>query len=502
MTMVCGWAFLLIACSSKPSAVPTTFTETTDSLAMYPDYRDVTIPPNIAPLNFQLTDSSATEYVVAFDAEATPEVGFTCGACEDGKIDIDLPLWRQLLHDARGQSITVCVYAHRPAGWVRYQPFTMRVAEEEIDPYLTYRLIEPGYEYYSQLGIYQRNLTNFDVETVYENDRTFSSDNCHCINCHNFQANDTERMILHVRENHKGTIVTHGNDAYKMIIKHDSILASGAYACWHPTLPLVAFSSNKTAQVFHMHYNEKIEVYDAASDLILFDADNNEVRTILRTSDHFETFPCWSADGTRLYYCTARLPKMPEENFEANLVLRYDSLLYDIYSMPFDTVTYTFGEPQIEINASAQHKSCSVPRVSPDGRYLVFAYASYGQFHLYHKDSDLWCKDLQEGNLYPLTDSNSNDVESYHSWSSNSRWQVFSSRRDDGDYTRTYIAYFDAQGQGHRAFLLPQRDPEYNLLLLKSYNCPELTKNAVQVSTEQIRHLIYNTEAELATYKE
>ena len=358
-------ALLLLSCTGRRASVPATFTELTDSAVIYPDYRDVTIPPNIAPLNFIITDAEAAEYVAT--------VGdLVCGAADDGKIDMDTTAWRQLLADARGKDLAVNIYARRPAGCVRYSPFTLHVAEEEIDPYVTYRLIEPGYEVYFQLGIYERNLTNFEVRTIYENDRSTDGQS-HCINCHQFQNNDTERMYLHVRESYKGTVVTQGKEAHKILIKHDSIIASGAYGGWHPTLPLVAFSSNKTAQFFHYHYPEKIEVYDAESDIILYDAEHNEVRNIRRTPDHFETFPSWSADGTRLYYCDARLPKFEYTNFEASLVMHYDSLLYDIYSIPFDTVTYTFGEPRLEVNASAQGLSASVPRESPDGRYLLYA---------------------------------------------------------------------------------------------------------------------------------
>jgi len=444
------------------------------------------------------------------DAFVADIEGVICGASENGKFDIDSTAWRSLLAEHRGKEIHINIYAHRKQAWVRHPAFTIYVAEEDIDPYLTYRLIEPGYELYFQLGIYQRNLTNFDVATIYENTRTHKINEAHCINCHNFQNNDTERMLLHVRENHKGTVITNGSEAHKIIIKHDSIIASGAYACWNPVHPLIAFSTNHTAQVFHLDYHEKIEVYDSESDLLLYDADKNSVRHIIRTPDYFETFPCWSADGTRLYYCTARLPKFEAENFEAGLVVRFDSLLYDLYSMPFDTATYTFGEPRLEVNASAQQLSCSEPRVSPDGRYLLFPVAKYGQFHLYHQSSDLWVKDLTKDNestllsdnSYPLTESNSPLAESYNSWSSNSRWIAFSSRRDDNDFTRTYIAYFDREGKGHRAFLLPQRDPEYNLLLIKSYNVPELTRNPIRVSRETMEHTILHTDAELATYEQ
>ena len=495
MLVVAG--VLMSACSGRPSSLPSTFTEVADSARIYPDYRDVTIPPNIAPLNFMVLDDAADAFVADLG-------GLVCGAGSDGKMDIDTAAWRSLLTAQRGKDIEVHIYARRPQGWVRQPGFTLHVAEEDIDPYVTYRLIEPGYELYYQLGIYQRNLTNFDVTTIYENDRDKRQGESHCINCHNFQNNGTERMYLHVRENHRGTVVTHGQEAHKILIKHDSIIASGAYGNWHPFLPLVAFSTNKTEQFFHFKYHEKIEVFDQRSDLLLYDAEHNEVRHIIRTPDHFETFPCWSADGTRLYYCDAKMPPAKVSRADLAVIASYDCLFYDLYSVPFDTATYTFGEPRLEVEASAQGMSCSVPRVSPDGRYLLYALALYGQFHLYHHSADLWVKDLQDSTVtdYPLTASNSPDADSYHSWSSNSRWFVFSSRRDDGDYTRTYIAYFDRQGQGHRAFLLPQRDPEYNLMLLKSFNVPELTRTPVPFGQLEMEHVIKHTEAELATYKE
>ena len=490
---------LLVGCGGNPQAVPLDYSEATDSLVIYPDYREVVVPPNMAPLNFMVCDQEASEFVVSYDD------ALVVGAGADGKLDIDTLVWRQLLADAKGRTLSVTVYAHRPAGWVRYQPFTMDVAEEEIDPFLSYRLIEPGYELYRQLGIYQRNLTNFDEAVVYENNREFSNDDNHCINCHNYQAYDTDRMLFHVRASHGGTVIIKGAEAHKVAMKHDSILTSGVYPSWHPTMPLVAFSTNKTGQVFHMLHPEKIEVLDEASDLLLYDADKNTVCHILHTKDAMETFPCWAPDGSCLYYCRAAVPaSLLGEHNPIDTALKYDSLLYDIYSMPFDAETRTFGEPRLEVDASGMGKSTSVPRISPDGRYLLFTLGDYGQFHIWHRSSDLWVKRItDEGadSLYALSAANSPEwPDSYHTWSSNGRWIVFASRRDDHNYSRVFIAYFDRDGQAHRAFMLPQRDPQYNTLLLKSYNVPELTKRAVQVSRETLNHVIYHTEAENAQY--
>ena len=193
-----------------------------------------------------------------------------------------------------------------------------------------------------------------------------------------------------------------------------------------------------------------------------------------------------------------------------DFIAKYDSILYDIYSIPFDSKTRTFGEPRLEVDASGQGHSTSVPRISPDGRYMLYTQGDYGQFHIWHKSADLWVKKIQEegsenaegAEPYPLVAANSAEADSYHTWSSNGRWIVFASRRLDAAYSRAFIAYFDKNGQARKAFLMPQRDPELNTFLLKSYNVPELTKNSVKVSIEKLNHVVYNTEPELATYEE
>ena len=80
---------------------------------------------------------------------------------------------------------------------------------------------------------------------------------------------------------------------------------------------------------------------------------------------------------------------------------------------------------------------------------------------------------------------NSPESESYPSFSSNGRWIMTASRRDDGNYTRPYISYFDAQGKCHKAFAVPQEDPELNTLLLRSYNRPEFMKEKVKFTPQQ-----------------
>ncbi len=479
----------LVLAACKPSAVvPTDATAVSEQAQIYPDYRDITVPPNIAPLNI-LVKSEGSEFVGCIEGGGQQVVA---AAGSDGTLQFDSLEWKSLLKAAQGKDLQVTLYAQREGSWVKFPSYAIHVADEPIDRYLSYRLIEPSYELYRQMGLYQRDLESFNVSTIYENNRTYKDDDNHCVNCHNYQNYSTQHMLFHVRGKHGGTVFVNNGKVEKRTIKSDSILAGATYPTWHPRKNWVVFSSNQTGQAFHIRNHQKVEVMDYGSDLIFYDVDKGTIRNILKTDTDLETFPCWAPDGKKLYYCVAHVPEFAgaSDSARTDRIMQISlQVRYNVMSMTFDEATGQFGEPQLEVDCVSQHKSAAVPRISPDGRYLLFTVADYGQFHIWHKTADLYVKDLQTGAVYPLTEANSKDVDSYHTWSSNGRWIVFSSRRDDGSFTRPYIAYFDKQGRAHKAFLLPQENPLQNIQLNKSYNVPELTKDAVRA--EGIKEEIY-----------
>lgn len=160
----------------------------------------------------------------------------------------------------------------------------------------------------------------------------------------------------------------------------------------------------------------------------------------------------------------------------------YDKVRYDLCAISFDPDSRRFGTVVDTLyKASEFRQSVSFPRVSPDGKWLMFTRSGYGNFTIWHKDADLCMVNLETGVCTVMDPLNSADVESYHSWSSNSRWVVFSSRRDDGLYTRPYIAYIDREGKARKPFLLPQADVSYYDRLMMSYNIPEFITGKVKV---------------------
>lgn len=122
-----------------------------------------------------------------------------------------------------------------------------------------------------------------------------------------------------------------------------------------------------------------------------------------------------------------------------------------------------------------------MPRISPDGKWLVVTVADYGCFPIWHHEADLCIINLQTKECQPLSAANSRDTESYHSWSSNGRWLVFGSRRVNGLYTMPYICHIDKNGKASKPFLLPQKSPDFYDKCLKSFNIPEFVKDKVEL---------------------
>ncbi len=480
-----------LSCSEK---LPTVFTSENKDAAIYPDYRGVTIPSNIAPLNFHIKDS-ADQYITRIYSSGGDEL-----IVPGRKVMINLNDWKKFLANNQGKSYSVDIFMKKGQTWYKYKTIKNTIAPEQIDGYISYRLIEPGYMGYELLTINQRDLTNFKEREIYNNMK-FSSENdkSQCINCHSYQNYRTGNMQMHVRQYKGGTVIVTDGKAVKFNTKSDSTLSAGVYPSWHPKEKLIAYSVNTIGQTFHSKDTEKVEVLDTESDIVLLDVEKREIRYVVRDPNSLETWPSWSPDGKMLYFASARFIRQSEEKF-VDVVQNYKSIRYDLLRIPFDPVTRQFGTPDTVFRANKIGKSVALPRISPDGRYLLFTLADYGNFHIWHKSSDLYLMDLQNMNVRNLKEINSPEVDSYHSWSSNGRWNIFSTRRDDGSYTRPYITYFDKNGVAHKPFILPQKDPEYYGNLFKSFNIPEFTIEPVKLSVNDFYKTI-TKEGVPVTYK-
>ena len=446
---------------------------------LFPDYRDVTVPCNIAPLNFSyLGEEECCLIVSGTDGETLLEM-------KDGLVSFPPSFWKRLTGRNKGKTVKLTLVIRSGDQWISLKPFCFHISPDPIDSYLSYRLIPPGYEGWKNMGIYQRDLRTYEQVPLYENRLTDGN----CVNCHAYCDRDPGKMLFHARAGFDGTVVLRDGEAVRLDTESDPALSPLVYPCWHPSGRYIAFSVNRTRQSFFNSHPDRIEVYDTASDVVVYDLETCRfIRSpLLASSSVFETFPAFSPDGRSLYFCSAHAVD--------SLPGRYADVRYNLCRIPFDPEDISFGtEVDTLYDAASEGKSVSFPRVSPDGRFLVFTLHAHGTFSIWHKDADLYLLDLRTNRLFPLDKANSDDVESYHSWSGNSRWMVFSSRRTDGLYTRPFITYIDSSGQACKPFLLPQKDPlAYYMRLMYSYNIPELTSERVEIDKYKISKLLRNS---------
>lgn len=438
--------------------------------SIYPDYTGVTIPVGIAPLNF----SAADDEVELIDVRVRGSKGGELHV-QGQWADFDIEEWHRLTGQNQGGRLTLTVAMLTRNVWRQYKDFHIDISPEPLGEWgLTYRRIAPGYETYTWMGLFQRDLSTFK-ETPF----MLSTSIVGCVNCHTSRQTDPSRMVFHVRGKNSATVVQ--NEGRREILRavNDSLGGAMVYPYWHPSGNYCAFSTNDTQQSFHASGPKRIEVFDNHSDVVVYHAESHRIITspLLSAEDWSENVPVFSADGRTLFFLTA-----PQHEFPRDIKAHR----YSLCRIGFDPQTGTFGERvDTVINAERVGKSVTWPRPSYDGRWLLFTLADYGYFSVWHDESDQFLLDLRTGDVRELAELNSPRADSYHNWSVNSRWVVFTSRRDDGLYTRLYLAAIDSCGHAAKPFLLPQRHPkEYYRNSMYSFNTPDFTLTEVDFDAQ------------------
>ncbi|MDP4224519.1 MAG: cytochrome C biosynthesis protein [Bacteroidota bacterium] len=464
------WILISSGCSRgiNEKAINTDRKPSTD-----PDYSDITIPPNIAPMNFRIMEEGRYFSATVYSGKGDYQLKLNSS---DGTIRFPEKAWKKLTAGSTGDTIKIQIWSYKKGSDLhqKFDPVYLFVSKDRIDPYLAYRLIYPGYYSWSHIRIIQRSIESFEETPIFDNQIMEKN----CANCHSFNRNRADRFMIHIRGSLGGTYFVKDGKITRTDPKIDAMPGSATYPSWNPDGRFVAFSSNQVRQSFYSIPEKNIEVFDLVSSLIIYDTEKNEILTVTDrdTTKYLQTFPSWSPDGKYLYYCRA-LPHKSASNPE------FDDITgthYDLMRKSFDTQNRTFGESEIVFNASAINKSVSFPRISPDGRYLVFTIHDYGTFPIWHQEADLWMLDMKTG-ISSAMNVNSDRTESYHTWSANSRWLVFSSKRIDGRTARPYFAHIDSLGNQGKPFVLPQKDPSLYDRMLESFNIPEFVDAKIKI---------------------
>ena len=473
---LCAILLCLIACTSRPEH-PTKV----DRLpAIYPDYIGVTIPADIAPLDFNFADETIDCMDVVVRGSKGGELHVSGEWADFGISD-----WQGLTAQNKGGKLTLTVCTRKDGQWTQYKDFDIYVSDAPLDEWgLTYRRIKPGYEVGGDIGIYQRDLHSFDEYGIL----TETAVPGRCMNCHTANRTNPDRITMQIRGAGGGTMVQKDGRQQWLETKTDSTKAAGSYSYWHPAGDYCAMAVNSVHQAFFVGTGQRIEVYHQFSNVEVLDTRTNELilSPLLQTGD-LEIFPAFSHDGQWLYYSTSKPCRVPAE---------YEKVKCSLCRIGFDAAKGAFGEvADTLLNGLATDRSYTLVRPSYDGRWLMYCVSSRGNFPVCQDDADLWLMDLQTGESRELKELNSRWSESFHNWSDNSRWFVYTSKRDDGMYAQLYLASIDAQGRVTKPFLLPQRNPrKFYHEMMDSYNVPDFTKTKVDFDAHEAYRQVFDNQ--------
>lgn len=471
------WLFMgyvLVSCTTRPTDAVIVH----EYPKIYPDYIGVTIPVGIAPLDFDAVDESIETLDVTVRGSKGGSI-FVQGEYAD----FDLDEWHRLTAQNKGGTLSVTVCMKKEEKWYQYKEFTIHVSSFPLDDYgVTYRRIPPGYEVGGDIGIYQRDIHSFQEDAIL----TETTVPGRCFNCHTANQTDPRQLTLQVRGEGGGTLIQLNGKQQWLETKTDSTKAAGSYAYWHPSGRYCAYAVNSVHQAFFVGTGQRIEAYHRFGDLMVLDTQTNELllSPLLQTED-LEIFPAFSPDGKTLYFSTSKPCNVPAE---------YDKVKCSLCRITFDEAMRTFGDHvDTLMNARQTGKSATLARPSYDGRWLMYCVSDRSNFPICQRDADLWLMDLKDGASRPVVEVNSNETDSYHNWSSNSHWFVFSSKREDGMYAQLFLASIDDEGHVSKPFLLPQRNPrKYYHEMMDSYNVPDFTKTKVRFDAHEAYRQIFD----------
>ena len=192
--------------------------------------------------------------------------------------------------------------------------------------------------------------------------------------------------------------------------------------------------------------------------LAVYSRESKTFRSLPGADDpaYVQSNPAWSPDGQTIVFTRSKVHRL--EGIGGKVLLTPDecreflkdgkTFLFDLYRIPFNNGQG--GTPEPIPGASRNGTSNYFPKFSPDGKWIVFCRAK--SFSLLQPDSALWIMPAEGGTPRRLR-CNTDRMNSWHSWSPNSRWLVFSSKHN-GPYTQMWLAHIDQQGRSSRPVVL------------------------------------------------
>ncbi len=311
------------------------------------------------------------------------------------------------------------------------------------------------------IGWRLRDVTRPESRLLFDNVPT-------CTNCHSFSRDGTTLgMDLDGPQGDKGSYVV-APLAREMVVEEKDVISWNDFSGKPQGKKTIGFLSRVSpdGQYVATTLNEEMFVtnfldyrflqvfYPTRGILGYYSRSTGEIEALPGADDprFVHCDPVWTPDGEHLIFARAQardayakdgtLPERANDPAETQIQ-------YDLYRVPFRGGEG--GEPEPVAGASDNGMSNTFPKVSPDGKWIVFVQCRNGQ--LMRPDSTLWIVPAEGGTARRMR-CNTRLMNSWHSFSPNGRWMVFSSKANT-PYTQMFLTHLDPQGNDSPAVLIP-----------------------------------------------
>ncbi|MCK4416862.1 MAG: PD40 domain-containing protein [Candidatus Latescibacteria bacterium] len=386
-------------------------------------------------------------------------------------------LWCRICKEAKSRDIWIQVkgvkrsgsYSKTPEPIQASEPVHFRISKHPVDNYVVYRLVLPQFQAKKTPDTFIRDLRSFEVKPFLLARRQY------CFSCHVFSAKaGTEGMlalkmrIMDEKKSAAGLGVFNMASAKGQRLLFPFPHPGFTYVAWNSEGNKLAISANQAFSSLTPIVFEAQELEYSFSDIAVYDL-SEECSFLLpgaNSPDYLEIYPAWTPDGKQIVFSQAK----------AGVSARV--IKYNIYVVDYNDGKGGKAVPVAGVSYNG--KSNYYARFSPDGKWMSLCMADQGS--LIESSSDIYLLSASlEGQAHRLECNADYAADSWHSWSSNSRWLVFATKRDDGVFARFYLTQIDDKGHASPAVRMPLKDPT-----LASFNIPEFLAQMPRFSERQL----------------
>lgn len=344
-----------------------------------------------------------------------------------------------------------------------------RISADPADPYVVYRLVTPQFQTMETPDLFARDIRSFDVKPI------LRARGKYCFNCHTFSSKGGREGRMSIKVYFMDTggaplsslgIFDRGSGKVQKI--QVPYPKGFTFMEWNREGDKLAMSVNQGFASSTPIIHETQQLDFSSSDIAVYEPSRGLFSLVpgADSPDYIELFPAWTPGHTKLLFS------------RANVGVNAREVKYDLYVLDYNDGKG--GVPVAVLGASHNGQSNYFARYSPDGKWVSFCRANQGSLIESSSDIYLLPGDL-EGPSHRLECNADYAADSWHSWSSNSRWLVFASKRDDGIYARLYLTHMDKEGHASPAVRLPVKG-----LILKSFNIPEFLADVFQLEERRL----------------